>query len=127
MLLEDRAAHLQDLKQEAGLDPRDPKDRLLSELCDTVSMLCHQVNLIGEVTDGVNETLDNFLTQLQMLEDDEEDVLDEGEIEDYFEGSEMPLYGVTCTECGDEFAVDEKSLIKGFSCPTCGARLIQAE
>ena len=125
MLLEEQAAYLQELKKEAELDPQNPKQRLLRELCDTVSMLCHQVNLIGEVTDGVNETLDSFLTQLQMLEDDKEE-MDEGEIEDYFEGSEMPLYGVSCPNCGDEFAVDEKTLLKGFSCPTCNEHLIQA-
>lgn len=125
MLLEDQAAYLQELKKEADLDLQNPKQRLLSELCDTVSMLCHQVNLIGEVTDGVNETLDNFLVQLQMLEDNEEE-MDEGEIEDYFEGGEMPLYSVTCPNCGDEFAVDEKTLLKGFSCPTCNEHLIQA-
>ena len=126
MLLEERAAYLQELKKDADLDLQNPKQRLLSELCDTVSMLCHQVNLVGEVADGVNETLDNFLTQLQMLEDDEEETPEEGEVEDYFEGSEMPLYSVTCPNCGDEFAVDEKTLLKGFSCPTCNEHLIQA-
>lgn len=126
MILEEQAARLQEMKQAAELDLKNPKQQLLSELCDTVSLLCHHVSLIGEVTEGLNETMDALMAQLELLDESDFDEVDEGEIEDYFAGSEMPLYGVTCPQCGDTFAVDEKSLTKGFSCPNCNEHLIQA-
>lgn len=121
MTFEERSHYLQELKQEAGLDLTDPKQKLLSELTDAVSLLAHHVALLGEVTEGLNESMDAITSQLEMLEEG----FDEGEIEDYFEGSEMPLYSVVCPNCGDEFAVDEVSLQKGFDCPTCKEHLIQ--
>jgi hypothetical protein len=54
MLFEDQAAYLQQLKTEAGLDLDDPRQRLLSELTDTVSLLCHQIYSLGAVVDGLN-------------------------------------------------------------------------
>ena len=57
MTLEEQAAYIQSLKAEAGLDQQNPKERLLSELADTVSLLCHQVSLLSEVSDGMNDSL----------------------------------------------------------------------
>ena len=48
-------------------------------------------------------------------------------VDEYFEEQERSLYQVKCPQCGDQFAVDEQSLVKGFQCPTCGEHLIQAE
>lgn len=126
--MEEQASYLQSLKTEAKLDLSDPKERLLSELADTVSLLCHRVNLLTEVYDGLNETLAAVEEQLDYLCDPdgeaEENVYGD---EEYFDGSERPLYQVKCPQCGEQFAVDENSLVKGFSCPTCGEHLIQAE
>ncbi len=132
MTLEEQAAYIQQLKQETGLDWNNPKERLLSELADTVSLLCHQVYSMGTVVDGLNETLDTVQDQLELLTDLEEDyqVGPDGErlgLDEYYDGSETPLYEVKCPQCGDRFAVDEDTLMKGFSCPSCGERLIQAD
>ena len=125
--MEEQAAYLQQMKAEAKLDLSDPKQRLLAELADTVSLLCHRVNLLSEVYDGLNETLAEVAEQLDYLCADEDESFEEVDEEEYFDGSETPLYQVKCPGCGDQFAVDENSLIKGFSCPTCGEKLIQAE
>ena len=128
MTLEEQAAYLQQLKESAGLDLTDPKQRLLSELTDTVSLLCHQIYSIGAVVDGLNESLDDVQQQLEEFglseEDEDGGVLG---VDEYYDGSETPLYEVKCPQCGDRFAVDENTLSKGFSCPTCGERLMQAE
>lgn len=128
MTLEEQAAYLQSLKEEAKLDLTNPKQRLLSELADTVSLLCHRVNLLSEVYEGINETLSAVEEQVDFLCDleTEEDYDEMGE-DEYFDGSETPLYQVKCPQCGEQFAVDENSLMKGFNCPTCGEHLIQAE
>ena len=55
MSLEERAAYLQNLKEQACLDPVDARARLLSELTDTVSMLCHRIYSIDSVVNGLNE------------------------------------------------------------------------
>ena len=58
MNFEEQAANLQKLKAQAAMDPNDARSRLLSELIDTVSMLCHQVYSLGAVVDGLNQTLE---------------------------------------------------------------------
>ena len=127
MLLEDQAAYLQQLKEKAGLDLDDPKQRRLSELTDTVSLLCHQIYSVGAVVEGLNETLEEF--QEFMSYDYEVDEESDGElgVDEYYDGSESPLYEVKCPQCGDRFAVYELTLQRGFTCPSCGEKLIQAE
>lgn len=128
MRLEEQASYLQTLKEEAQLDQQNPRQRLLSELTDTVSLLCHQVSLLSEVTDSLNESLSALEEDMDYLCGLNEEESQEGMgVDEYFDGSERPLYEVKCPECKDQFAVDEDSLVKGFSCPTCGAHLVQAE
>ena len=125
--MEEQASYLQSLKEAAGLDRSDPKQRLLAELTDTVSLLCHKINVLSEITDGINETLAAVVEQMDYLFADEVEETDEMGEDEYFDQSERPLYQVKCPQCGDQFAVDEASLVKGFACPTCGEHLIQAE
>ncbi len=125
--MEEQASYLQGLKEQAKLDLTDPRQRLLSELADTVSLLCHRVNLLGEVYEGLNETLAAVEEQIDALYEIGEEEFEEMGEDEYFDGSERPLYQVTCPGCCEKFAVDEQSLVKGFACPTCGERLIQAE
>ncbi len=125
--MEEQAAYLQSLKEKAALDMSEPRQRLLAELTDTVSLLCHQVYSLGAVVDGLNESLDEVQQQLSFFEL-EEDQEDGGlGIDEYYDGSETPLYEVKCPQCGERFAVDETTLSKGFTCPNCGERLVQAE
>ena len=112
---------------EAALDINDPKQRLLSELTDTVSLLCHHIYSLGAVVDGLNETLEMIQNQMEDFEYEEDSDETRMGIDEYYDGSETPLYEVKCPQCGDRFAVDEATLMKGFSCPTCGEHLIHAE
>ena len=57
MTLEEQAAYLQQMKAEAKLNPANAKEKLLMELTDTVSLLCHQIYRVNAVVDGLNETL----------------------------------------------------------------------
>ena len=125
--MEEQAAYLQQLKAEAALDPADPKEKLLLELTDTVSLLCHQIYRLNAVNDGYGETLEMIQQQMDMLFEDEELPEEAAEEFDYYDGAERALYEVKCPQCADQFAVDEATLIKGFSCPTCGTHLVQAE
>ncbi len=127
MTLEEQAAYLQSLKSEAQLDQENPKQRLLSELTDTVSLLCHQVSLLSEVSDGMNDALAALEEQMDYICDLDEEPEEGMGVDEYFDDSERSLYQVKCPQCGDQFAVDEQSLVKGFQCPTCGEHLIQAE
>ena len=127
MTLEEQAAYIQSLKSEAALDQKKPKERLLAELADTVSLLCHQVSLLSEVTDGMNDSLAALEEQMDYICDLEDEPEKGMGVDEYFEEQERSLYQVKCPQCGDQFAVDEQSLVKGFQCPTCGEHLIQAE
>jgi len=121
--MEEQAGYLQQLKEQAGLDPSNPRDRLLGELTDTVSLLCHQLYSMGAVVDGLNESLEEFQMALDLAAELEPEEMPE----DYFADSERHLYEVKCPSCGDRFAVDEQTMLKGFACPSCGEKLIQAE
>ena len=127
MKLEEQAAYLQQLKQEAALDTGNPKEKLLAELTDTVSLLCHQIYRLDSLTEGFGETLEELQEALEDFSFEEEVPEDGMGVDEYFDGSERPLYEVKCPGCGDRFAVDEASLMKGFSCPTCGEHLVKAE
>ena len=129
MKLEEQAAYLQQLKQEAALDTADPKEKLLAELTDTVSLLCHQIYRLDSLTEGFGDTLAELQEALEDFSFEEEalDGEDGMGVDEYFDGSERPLYEVKCPGCGERFAVDEASLMKGFSCPTCGEHLVKAE
>ena len=121
MNFEDQASRLQKLKEQSQLDKNDPRDKLLAELTDTVSLLCHQIYSVGAVVDGLNETLEEVQEILSFEDGSEDNLLD------YYDGKEIPLYEVKCPSCNDSFAVDEQTLHHGFSCPNCGEKLIQAE
>ncbi len=121
MILEDRVSRLTELLQQAGLDENDPRDRLLAELTETVSLLCRQLASVSAVADGVNESVDEIQ---KVLESFLEEVSDD---EEPYDDGELPYYEVSCPVCGAQLTVDEESLIKGFSCPECGAQLMQAD
>lgn len=125
MRLEDQAAYLQSLKEAAKLNASNPKEKLLIELTDTISLLCHQFYSMDAVVDGMGETLELLQEQLEDFSMEPQE--DELGVDEYFDGQERSLYEVKCPQCGDKFAVDEASLAKGFACPTCGQHLIQAE
>lgn len=132
MKLEEQAAYLQQLKQEANLDATKPKQRLLMELTDTVSLLCHQIYRLDALSDGFSETLEQLQEQLEDFDADFDEAEFDGDesvlgVDEYYDGSERHLYEVKCPSCGEQFAVDEASLVKGFACPTCGEHLVQAE
>lgn len=127
MKLEEQAAYLQQLKQEAALDTANPKEKLLAELADTVSLLCHQIYRLDSLTEGLSDTMEELQEVLEDFSFAEEVPEDGMGVDEYFDGSERPLYEVKCPSCGERFAVDEASLMKGFSCPTCGEHLVQAE
>ena len=125
MRLEEQAADLQALKEAAKLNAANPKEKLLMELTDTVSLLCHQFYSMDAVVDGLGETLE--VLQEQLMDFELEETEDGMGVDEYFDGRERPLYEVKCPQCGEKFAVDEASLLKGFACPTCGEHLIKAE
>ena len=129
MSLEERAAYLQNLKEQACLDPVDARARLLSELTDTVSMLCHRIYSIDSVVNGLNETLDEVQELLSYdfdVEETDESAIQMG-VDEYYDDSNNSLYAVKCPQCGEKFAEDEHSLRNGFSCPGCGEKLIQED
>ena len=125
MRLEEQAADLQAMKAAAKLNAVNPKEKLLMELTDTVSLLCHKFYSMDAVVDGMGETLE--VLQEQLMDFELEETEDGMGVDEYFDGQERPLYEVKCPQCGEKFAVDEASLLKGFACPTCGEHLVQAE
>ena len=82
-------------------------------------------NIIKDI-DDVNEDMDLLAEQVDGIDDDlaeVEDYLaecDECDCEDC-EDCEGGEYAVTCPACGEEFTVDEDTVMEGgIECPACG-------
>lgn len=83
-------------------------------------------NIIKDI-DDVNEDMDLLAEQVDGIDDDL------AEVEDYLaEGDECECggdccdgeYSVTCPACGEEFTVDEDTVMEGgIECPACGESL----
>ena len=85
---------------------------MLDDLAMSVEDLEDYTAELTEQVDAVDEDLDS-------LENDfygECDCCDDDEDEEY--------YDITCPSCGDEFSVDEDTLLEGgIECPNCGEHL----
>ena len=82
-------------------------------------------NIIQDI-DDVNEDMDLLAEQVDGIDDDL------AEVEDYLSeeedcgccGCEDDEYAVTCPACGEEFSVDEDTVMEGgIECPACGEYL----
>ena len=84
-------------------------------------------NIIEDI-DDVNEDMDLLAEQVDGIDDDlaeVEDYLSEGDDCDCCcDDGEDGDYAITCPACGEEFTVDEDTVMEGsIECPACGELL----
>lgn len=80
-------------------------------------------NIIQDI-DDVNEDMDLLAEQVDGIDDDlaeVEDYLSECDDCDCCDDCDDDEYAITCPACGEEFTVDEDTVMEGgIECPACG-------
>lgn len=80
-------------------------------------------NIIQDI-DDVNEDMDLLAEQVDGIDDDlaeVEDYLSECDDCDCCDECDDDEYAITCPACGEEFTVDEDTVMEGgIECPACG-------
>lgn len=119
MTVTEKVAYLKGLAE--GLDVKaDTKEgKLLAAIMDVLSDmaldledLADDVTEMSEHVDAIDEDLNDLETDFYEDYDDEDEDEDDG------------FYDVTCPSCGEEFSVDEETLLEGsIACPNCGEDL----
>ncbi len=119
MTVTEKVAYLKGLAE--GLDVKaDTKEgKLLAAIMDVLSDmaldledLADDVTEMSEHVDAIDEDLNDLETDFYEDYDDEDEDEDDG------------FYDVTCPNCGEEFSVDEETLLEGsIACPNCGEDL----
>ena len=118
MTLGEKAAYIQGLADGVELDETTKEGKLIAALLDLVGDMADAIEQLDEDLDTLNdyvEELDEDLGSVEeLLYDDECDCCD----------CDEEYYDVTCPSCGEDFEVDEDTLLDGgVACPACGEHL----
>ena len=102
-----------------SVDETSKEGKILKAVVDVLDDLAMSVEDLEDYTAELTEQVDAVDEDLDSLENDfygECDCCDDDEDEEY--------YDITCPSCGDEFSVDEDTLLEGgIECPNCGEHL----
>ena len=119
MTVTEKVAYLKGLAEGLGIQEDSKEGKLLKAVMDVLADLAVSVEDLEDYTAELTEQVDAVDEDLDSLENDfygECDCCDDDEDEEY--------YDITCPSCGDEFSVDEDTLLEGgIECPNCGEHL----
>ena len=119
MTVTEKVAYLKGLMEGLSVDETSKEGKILKAVVDVLDDLAMSVEDLEDYTAELTEQVDAVDEDLDSLENDfygECDCCDDDEDEEY--------YDITCPSCGDEFSVDEDTLLEGgIECPTCGDHL----
>ena len=119
MTVTEKVAYLKGLMEGLSVDETSKEGKILKAVVDVLDDLAMSVEDLEDYTAELTEQVDAVDEDLDSLENDfygECDCCDDDEDEEY--------YDITCPSCGDEFGVDEDTLLEGgIECPNCGEHL----
>ncbi len=122
----EKVAYLKGLMEGMKINEADDNGKLFCLMADILEDLSKDLADLADFTDELSEQVDAVDEDLNAIEEDFYDEWDEdcdccgcdcdcGE-EEYFD--------VVCPSCGEEFEVDEDTLLDGgVACPSCGEHL----
>ena len=105
------------------------QDKLIKALIDLVDDMAVEIADLQEELDDLYDELDELEEQVDAVDEDleelEEFVYDFDEDIDGFDDEDYEdCFDITCPSCGEEFSVDEETLIDGsVNCPKCNELL----
>ena len=128
MTTTEKVAYMKGLMEGIKLDEATESGRLFKLIAEILDDLSKDVADLQDYTTELTEQLDAVDEDLNTLEEDFYEDWDEDE--DVCDGCPgcpeegKEYYDVTCPSCGEEFEVDEDTLLDGnIDCPNCGENL----
>ena len=125
MTTTEKVAYMKGLMEGMKVDDSTNEGRLFKLIADILDDMSKDVADLQDYTAELTEQVDAVDEDLNTLEEDFYEDWDEDECDGCpgCDGDEE-YYEVTCPSCGEEFEVDEDTLLDGsVECPNCGETL----
>ena len=120
MTVTEKVAYLKGLAEGMEISADTKEGKLLNAIVDVLSDMALDLEDLADDVTEIAEHVDAIDEDLDLLETDYYEDYDDEDFDDDDEG----FYDVTCPNCGEEFAVDEETLLEGsIACPECGENL----
>lgn len=114
MTVTEKVAYLKGLAEGLELDESTKEGKVLKNIIDVLTDMADEVEGLADFVDELSEQVDAVDEDLDALENDYYD-------EDEEDDEDGEFYDITCPKCGEEFCVDEETLLDGsVDCPECG-------
>ena len=126
MTTAERVAYLRGLMEGMKVDDSTNEGKLFNLIADILTDVTEDVADLEDFTAELSEQVDAIDEDLNLLESDYYDEWDDDDDEECCCGcgGDDEYYEVSCPSCGEEFEVDEDSLLDGsIDCPNCGEHL----
>lgn len=126
MTTAERVAYLKGLMEGMKVDDSTNEGKLFNLIADILTDVTEDVANLEDFTAELSEQVDAIDEDLNLLESDYYDEWDDDDDEECCCGcgGDDEYYEVSCPSCGEEFEVDEDSLLDGsIDCPNCGEHL----
>lgn len=125
MTTAERVAYLKGLMEGMKVDDSTNEGKLFNLIADILTDMTEDVADLEDYTAELSEQVDEIDEDLNLLENDYYDEWEDDDCEGRCgcDGDDE-YYEVSCPSCGEEFEVDEDSLLDGsIDCPNCGEHL----
>ena len=124
MTITEKVAYLKGLAEGMEITADTKEGKLLNAIVDVLSDMALDLEDLADDVTELAEHVDAIDEDLDTLENDFYDEDYDDEDYDEFDDEDDGFYDVTCPACGEEFAVDEETLLEGsIACPECGENL----
>ena len=126
MTTAERVAYLKGRMEGMKVDDSTNEGKLFNLIADILTDVTEDVADLEDFTAELSEQGDAIDEDLNLLESDYYDEWDDDDDEECCCGcgGDDEYYEVSCPSCGEEFEVDEDSLLDGsIDCPNCGEHL----
>ncbi len=127
MTITEKVAYLKGLMEGMKIDQDSDNGKLFVLMADILDELANNVADLEDYTAELTEQVDAVDEDLNALEEDfyeEWDEEDDCDCCDCCDCDDSEYYDVTCPACGEDFEVDEDTLLDGgVECPACGEHL----
>ena len=125
MTTTEKVAYVKGLMEGMEMDDKTKEGKLFGLIIDILDELSEDVADLQDYAEELTEQVDAVDEDLNALEEDFYDEWDEDDC-DCCCGcdDDEEYYDVTCPSCGEDFEVDEDTLLDGgIDCPNCGEHL----